>query len=474
MKILYRSILLLPLLCICIQPCLGQSNKYWSLKECIEYATSHNFQAAQTRLQLERSKVSLLQTKGNALPSLNGSANHTYNTGRRIDPFTNQFANSSVLSQNFSLSSGLTLFSGLQNTHTLRAGQLAVQSALAGNEQVNNDIALGVANAFLEILLAEELTLIAGNQVELSKDQVKRARSLYEAGRTAKGEYLQAEAQLASEELNLVNNRNRFALAKLNLAQMLTLEAPEEFEIERPSFSDDLPDLPPFNAREIYNSAVEQFPAVRSADLNHFSQERLLKANKAALLPTLSAFGGIGTGYSQLSRTQVGSTTQQQYLGDFQGTPIIIDVNVPVFEKTQFADQWTQNFNRTVGFSLNVPLFNNFRTRSMISTQKIAVENARIQKMITRNKLLLDIQSAWFGARAAFERYKATEKNVAAMQESFEYISQRYDAGLVNSFEYTTGKNQLAAARSNLAQAKYEYILRNKVLDFYRGRPIEL
>jgi outer membrane protein len=219
--------------------------------------------------------------------------------------------------------------------------------------------------------------------------------------------------------------------------------------------------------------AVDQFPAVRSADLQYLSQERQLMGAKAALSPSLSAFGGIGTGFSQLARTQVGTTVQQQYIGEFQGTPVYIDVNVPVFEKTPFADQWSQNFNRTVGLSLNVPIFNNFRTKSQISVQKIALENARLQKLIVRNNLLRDIQTAWFDAKAAFERFKASEKNVLAQQEAFDYIKERYEAGLVNFFEFNAGKNQLAAAASNLVQAKYEYLLRYRVLDFYRGKPIE-
>jgi outer membrane protein len=302
---------------------------------------------------------------------------------------------------------------------------------------------------------------------------VERAKQFYESGRTARGEYLQAEAQMAAEALNLVNARNRFALAKLSLAQIMTLETPEEFEVERPVFSDLPPELPPFGAREVYNMAVDQFPAVRSADLQYLSQERQLMGAKAALSPSLSAFGGIGTGFSQLARTQVGTTVQQQYIGEFQGTPVYIDVNVPVFEKTPFADQWSQNFNRTVGLSLNVPIFNNFRTKSQISMQKIALENARLQKLIVRNNLLRDIQTAWFDAKAAFERFKASEKNVLAQQEAFDYIKERYEAGLVNFFEFNAGKNQLAAAASNLVQAKYEYLLRYRVLDFYRGKPIE-
>jgi outer membrane protein len=156
------------------------------------------------------------------------------------------------------------------------------------------------------------------------------------------------------------------------------------------------------------------------------------------------------------------------------GQPIDIEVQVPLTELTPFRDQMDQNFNRTFGFSLNIPLFNGLRSRNQVSLQKIALENARLQEQISKNQLRRDIQTAFFDARAAFERYNATLKSVQAFEESFSYMQDRFDAGVVNMLEYNTVKNQLLAAQSNLAQARYEFILRVKVLDFYQGKPIGL
>lgn len=450
----------------------AQTAKRWTLQECIDYALKNNLQVGQNDLQVEQSKANLLQAKGTVLPSISGSANHTYNMGRRIDPFTNQFANSVVLSQNFSVSGSLDLFSGLSNMYSIKGNQLAVMAAGYGNVQLKNDVALNVANAFLQIILAGELQAIAENQLGITREQREQAKLLYEAGRTARGDFLQVEAQMATEELNVVRARNNRELALLTLAQLLALESAEGFEIEKPDFSKTPVELPAYNARDVYVTAVEQFPAVLSADYNYRSQHQLLKATRGAYSPSLSAFGGLGTGYSQLSRTMVGSTIQQQYIGDFQGQPIIIDVQVPLYNQTPYIDQMSQNFNRVAGFSLNVPIFNNFRTRTQVSLQKIAVENARLQQQIARNNLRRDIQTAWFDAKSAYERYKATEKSVEALGEAFEYIRQRFDVGLINTFEYNTSKNRLTEAQSNLAQARYEFILRSKVLDFYQGKPI--
>jgi outer membrane protein len=464
------------LLCLIFLVLSGDANsqnvKRWSLQECIEYAIAHNFQLAQNTLTVEQSEISLLQSKAVALPSLNGSANHTYNFGRRIDPFTNQFANKKVLSQNFSLSSNLNLFGGLSNTQTILSNQLAVIAAKYTNDQLINDISLQVTNSFLQIILADELLSIADNQLRLTREQSERGKLLYEAGRTARGDFLQAEAQLANEELNVINARNRLELAKLTLAQLLSLESAEEFDIVKPNFDQLEINLPPYNAKDLFTVAVERQPGILGAEYRLKSSERGLKAARGGYYPSLSVFGGIGTGYSELSRSVIGSTTQQQNFGSFQGQPIVIDVEVPIYEKTPFRDQMDQNFNRTVGFSLSVPIFNGLRTRSQVSQQKIAVENARLQHSIVKNQLRRDIQTAWFDARSSFERYQATAKSVKALEEAFNYIQQRYDVGMVNALEFNTSKNQLISARSNLAQARYEFILRVKVLDFYQGKPI--
>ncbi|MFM2284661.1 MAG: hypothetical protein RLZZ543_158 [Bacteroidota bacterium] len=451
---------------------LPQSAKRWTIQECIEYAISHNLQLAQNGLTVEQNQLTLQQTKAGALPTLNGTANHTYNFGRRIDPFTNQFATNRVLSQNFSLSSNVNLISGLSNTQTILSNQLALIAARYSNDQLKNDISLQVTNAFLQIILADELLTIADNQLRLTREQSERGKMLYEAGRTAKGDFLQSQAQLATEELNVVNARNRHELAKLTLAQLLALETAEGFDIQRPDFDKMDIALPVYNTHDLYTVAVERQPGILGAEYRLKSAQKGLSAAKGGYYPTLSVFGGIGTGYSELSRTQVGTVTQQQNFGTFQGQPVVIDVDVPVYEKTPFDKQLNQNFNRTVGLSLSVPLFNGLRTRTQVSQQKIAVENAKLSQQISKNQLRRDIQSAWFDARSAFERYQATAKSVNALEEAFNYIQQRFDVGMVNALEFNTSKNQLLSARSNLAQARYEYILRVKVLDFYQGKPI--
>jgi len=272
--------------------------------------------------------------------------------------------------------------------------------------------------------------------------------------------------------VNVVTARNRADLSLLTLAQLLALETADGFDIEIPNFSNSKIEMPPYNAKDLFTVALERQPNILSSNYRILSAEKNLKATKGGYYPSLSAFVGLGTGYSQLSRKVVGTTTQQQNFGSIQGVPIIVDVDVPIYEKTPFSEQFNQNFNRTVGFSLNVPLFNGFRTRSQVSLQKINLQSAQLQQQITKFQLNRDIQTAYFDCKSAFERYNANVKSVSANQEAFDYIQQRYDAGLLNIIEFTTSKNLLLVAQSNLAQARYEFILRAKVLDFYQGKPI--
>lgn len=450
----------------------AQVSKRMSLQQCIDQAWNNNLQLRQSLLQVQQSDINLLQSKAQSLPSLNASANHTYNTGRRIDPFTNQFADQRVLSQNFSLSSGVNLFAGLSNWNSIKANSESLKAAKLSAEQIKNDIALQVANAFLTVLLADELMKIADSQFILAEKQTERAKLLLDAGRSAMGDYLQVEANRDNESLNLVRARNNKDAALLALAQLIQLEDATGFDIEAPDFSKTEIKLPAFDANQVYANALQWQPGILSAERSITSADFQLKAARGQYLPTLSAFGGIGTGYSELSRKVTGVETQQQNIGSIDGVPILLDVNVPTYALTPFNEQLDQNFNRTFGFSLNVPLFNNLRTRSQVSLQKIAVDNARIQSDIQKNQLRRDIQTAWQNAKAAYERLSATTKALSATEKAFEYTTTRFDEGLLNIYDFTAGRNQLVAAQSNQAQARFELILRLKVLDFYLGKPI--
>ena len=189
----------------------------WTLPQCIAYAQEHNISIKQSKLSQDLAEVNYLQSKLNVLPTLNGNASHSYNFGRTIDPFTNEFATDKVLSQNFSLSSGFLLFNGFQNYNTIQEQKFNMLAAKQDLEKMKNDISLGIANAYLQILFAEDLVFNAQGQLSITKLQVERTKKLVEAGSISKSMQFDIEAQSATEELNLVNAENQLTMAYLNL-----------------------------------------------------------------------------------------------------------------------------------------------------------------------------------------------------------------------------------------------------------------
>ena len=230
--------LVITLFILAVQLAYAQDVKRWTLQECIEYAWNNNLQLRQNALQIEQADINVLQNKAQALPSVSASANHTYNTGRRIDPFTNQFADQRVLSQNFSVSSGVNLFAGLSNWNAIRAAGFSLKSVQLRQEQIKNDVALQVTNAFLSVLLAQELEKIAENQFDITQKQTERAKLLFENGQSAEGIYLQAQATLQNESLNKINARNNVERARHTLALCLPLEETRNFSIVTPDILD--------------------------------------------------------------------------------------------------------------------------------------------------------------------------------------------------------------------------------------------
>ncbi len=448
----------------------------WTLEDCINYALENNLQIKQQQLGVEIAKENLTQGKANRFPSMNANASHGYNFGRTIDPFTNEFATESVRSNNFSVSSGVTLFNGFQIHNSIQQREFELRANQFDVETMQNDISLAVAADYLQILFSLEMVAIAANQLEITAQQVARTAQLVEAGTLARGSLFTVQAQAASEELQLVNAQNQLDIAYLNLAQLLDISATEGFEIAVPEIAilpDDDLELSPM---QVYSTAVQTQPNVKAAEVRVSSAEKGLLIARGGRSPMLSMRGSYGTGYSGASREVVET---------IEGSPRQIgltETGVPVFAPTidvqtrikPFGDQLNDNLNRSIGLFLTIPVFNNFQTRSAIGRSQISLENARLSQQLVRDQLFKTIQQAHADAQGALKRYEATETNVIALEESFRYTEQRFNVGMVNSLEYNDAKNRLTAAQSEMLQAKYEFVFRTKVLDFYMGNPLSI
>lgn len=444
-----------------------------TLEQCIETALNNNLQVAQAELTLESSESQLRRTKANVMPNLNGFANHNYNWGQRIDPFTNQFANTRVQSNSFGLSSDLTLFSGLQNQQSIKAQQAALESSRFDLETQKNNIALSVSSAFLNVLLTEELIVAMEQQVLITQQQLGRTKRLVEAGSLSIGSQYDLEAQLAQDQSTLIQRRNDYLLAQIQLKQLMLVPADETIALIKPAELEADSAVRLENAATVYDYAQNIMPEVKSAQYSLDSWQRQLKVAEGGRYPTLTLSGSIGTGYSGL-RTEIATVT-----------PVTIPVGVTAggeqvfatsYETTltdvPFTNQLSDNFNQFVGLSLNVPIFNRLAVSNNVQQARINQDIAELQLEQEKQNLRQRIETARADAVAARELYKSSLQAVRSSEKAFEFSTARFEAGALNATDFNTSKNNLQIAKTQLARSKYDYIFKVKVLDFYMGKPL--
>ncbi len=455
-----------------------EKNQVWTLDQCIDYALKNNIQIKQSELNADLAKVNLTQSQANLLPSLNANASHSYNIGRTIDRFTNQFADAQVLSQNFSLSTDVTLFSGLQNINTIQQNRYTYLANKYDVDKMKNDISLNIATAYLQVLFAMESEENAKNQMGITAALVERTKKLVEIGTAAKGTLLDVEAQLATEELNYTNAQNQVDITYLSLAQLLNLPSTEGFTIVKPDLNIANQQILDVTTTQVYNTAVTKLPEIKSAEFKLMSAEKAVKVAWGGVSPRLSFSASYGTGYSGLSRRVTGAPAFQAYVpngditssGDTVYTPYFSN---PATEQIPYFDQYKDNVNKSFGFFLTVPLFNRLQTKTAIDRARIQKMNAELTVESTKLQVQKNIQQAYSDANAALKKYNASLKALTAMQESFKYTQQRFDVGMMNSNDYNDAKNKLIKSQSDLLQAKFDYIFKVKVLDFYQGKPLK-
>jgi len=452
----------------------------WSLEKCIEYALSNNIQIKQQMLQVKSGQATVLQDQLNLLPTLNGFAMHGYNWGKTVDRYTNQFATKRVQTDNFYLSSSLTLFDGFRKINQVKQSKMDLEAANYDNDKFMDDITLGIATGYLQILFYKELLKTAENQLQATDLQVARLQKMVTAGALAVGDLYNIQAQRATENLQVVDSRNNLDLAYLTLAQMLDLPSTDNFEIETPEL--ELGAQPSLTAmpEQVYGFALENQPMIKSAEYRLKSSEYMLDQSKGSLLPSLSLQGSLGTGYSgaasQVVASYVPSGTQVIGFIDLPGgSQEVYSLKYdPVWKNNTFSDQVNDNVNKSLSFNLSIPIFNGWSSRTAISKAKLNVENAKYNLDLKKLELRKTIQQAYADAKAALNKYYSSITGVEAAKESFRYAEKKFTVGTLNSVDYNNAKINFEKAESSLVQAKFEFIFKTTVLDFYMGKPITL
>jgi outer membrane protein len=470
-----------PFLGLAQNPSNGSENsKQWSLKECVDYAMGNNLTVKRGELQVELSEVNYTQSKMNLLPSANTTASYGYNWGRGLDPVTNQFISSQRNNvSSFNANTSWTLFNGFRIQNNIRQGNRDLSASQYDLTKSRNDVSVLVTNYFVNVVFNKEQVENARLQLGSSQQQLERTKKQVAAGALPRSEELNLEAQVATNELNLVNQENALMLSILQLKQAMQMPASEPFDVLVPELTpEDL--ILDQDREEVYEIAKGTMPEIKSSNLKIQSSEFAVRAAKGNMYPRLSLSGSLNTNYSKNSESQFiadGVTMSDQpigFVGGYTDQPVYTYRPTGTFADTYvFRDQVKDNLYKSVGLQLTIPLFNNFANRASFQRSVITNEQAKITAKETENTLRQNIETAYNDAIAAAKSYQSALKQVAARDEAFRMMKQRHDIGAANYVEYQLAENNLFQARTDLARAKYNFIFKKKLLDFYQGKPLE-
>ena len=420
---------------------LSAQTKKWTLEECVDYAIKNNISVKQSELDLKTSDIEKLEAVGGFLPTLNANANYSINTGASINPVTNQFQNETFKSFSAGANSNITLFNGLANWKTLQRTKLNKIANSYRLDKMKDDIALSVANSYLQILFNKEQLKVQRNQNLVTKENIKRTQELIEAGTLPAGDIYELQATDATQQQQIISTENALLISKIALCQTLLLDEYATFDI-----SDEIIDLPMSNVTNetqeaILTKAKESVKDVKIAMSNVDIAKKDVSISRSSYLPTLSGFFGYNTRWAE-------------------STPF------------NFADQLSLFDGTAIGLQLNVPILNGFATRGRVQRAKINQERSEFQLKQAELDLERNVYQAYNDVINAKKSFEAAQKTLEARKQSFNFSKERFDVGLMNSFDFSQASFAYENAQSEVLRTKYDYIFRTKILEFYFGIPL--
>ncbi|MCC4213446.1 TolC family protein [Leeuwenhoekiella parthenopeia] len=421
----------------------GFAQQKWTLQECIQRALDENIQIRQAELDLEGAAIDRSDAIGNFLPSFNANSSVSKNTGLNFDPTSNLATTTQFLSASGGINAGYTLFDGLRNFKQIQRAKLTALSAQYGLEKLQDDIALTVANGYLQVILNKENLKVLRSQNEVTRRQIEQTRELVDGGVSPRGDLLEVQAQNATEIQNITAAENAVQISLISLAQTLLIRDYKTFDIAEGDFNIYGEEILALSPEKITESAKEERYEVRIAENNLDLAEKDVEIAKGAKLPTLDAFFGYSTRYSEQ---------------DIQNT---------------FQEQLYLNDGISYGLRLNIPILNGFQARNNVQRNKIAAERAAINLEQAQLDLESNVYQAYLDAQGALKTFEAAESAVESQELAYSYAKDRYDVGLINAFDFSQSKQRYDNAQIDLNRAKYDYIFKLKVLELYFGVPVD-
>ena len=422
-----------------------QAQEIWDLKRCIDYAIEHNLSIKQQEDIQQQNEIEVSTAKWNRLPNLNGGVSHSFNFGRSIQA-DNTYKSLNTQNTGLNLSTSVPLFTGMQLTNNIALAKLNLKAAVEDLNKAKEDISIQVTSNYLQVLFNKELSKIAHEQVMLSKEILSQKEAFFANKKISKADLYEAKSRVAQDELSAVQAENNYKLSLLDLSQLLELPNPDEFEIVVPE-TDTLVNADILMSPvDIYAEAIAVKPAVKAALYRLEGAQKNIRIAQSAYFPQLSLSAGLSTNY----------------------------YNVSGRENGHFGAQLRDNFSQYIGFSLSVPIFNRFATRNRVRNARIQQHSFNLQLEEVKKNLYKEIQQAYYNAINASTQYASSRTANQAAQLSFNLMKEKYIVGKANSTEYNEARTIWMKAISDFIQAKYDYLFRCKILDFYRGIPLNI
>ncbi|NLP58485.1 TolC family protein [Lutibacter sp. B1] len=433
-------------------------DKKWTLQECVDYALENNLSIKQQELSNELIEEDIVSAKGNLYPSLSASASQNFNFGSYIDNYGGRVSIDSR-SNSFGINTGVTLYNGNRNKKNILQAQKNLEAAGFDLEENKNNIMLYIVNSYLNVLLYKESLIIAQDQVDISKSQLEKVKSLVDAGTEPKSTLLEAQATLANNDQQVTTAKNNLDLSLLSLAQILQISH-KGFDVEDVEINLNSASLIYNDTDDIYNKALSILPEIKSAEITVENSDLGIEIAKGAYYPSLSLGASVGSSY--------------QHAQGQKDERAVIDpeTNEIVYQSNGFGQQLEDNLGYNIGLSLNIPIFNRFQTKSSVAKAQINKERAELQLLDKQVKLREDIEKAYADAKAALNQFISAQTSLQAQQESFKNAQESYNLGVMTSFDFDQVRNRLVNAQSTLANAKYNFVFRTKLLEYYYGIPI--
>lgn len=453
----------------------------WNLLKCVEYAMANNITIKQTELQTKNAELVLRQSSMSQYPSLNFNGGPGFNSGRNQDPTSFSLITQSFVSASMQLQSSATIFNWFSQKNSIAANEWEVLAAKANTDKLKNDIALTVANSYLQVLLAVEQQKIAVVQLAQSQAQLSNTRKLVDAGALPELNAAELDAQVARDSAAVVSARGNVAQSTLNLKSFMALDAAEPFEVDTPPVDkipvDKIADLQP---ETVYALALANMPQQKFNDYKIKAAEKTSAVAKAGMYPTISAFGSLSAAYNSRAQELRGVTVNNIPFGKVTVNNTQYDVfplspfSSLVYGKSAFLSQIEQNFRQAIGLSLNIPIFNGLTARTNYERSKITIQNQRLQKDLDNQTLKQNIYQAYNAALVALETYNAGKKSMETAERTLYFAQKRYEVGMLNTFELITNQNNLFRAKLQNLLNQFDYVFKMKVLEFYKGQGLKL